>query len=117
MAHAQKLGFPVVLKICSSEVVHKSDSGGVKLNLMTADAVGGAFDDIMQAVRRSQPTAAIDGVSVQPMARPGLEVIVGLTTDPQFGPVCMFGLGGIPSKCLKTWRFVLHRFVSAMPMR
>src|SRR5258706_14663858 len=70
VAHAQKLGFPVVLKICSSEVVHKSDVGGVKLNLTTVDAVGKAFDDIIQSVKRSQPTAAIDAVSVQPMAKP-----------------------------------------------
>jgi acetate---CoA ligase (ADP-forming) len=107
IAHAQQLGFPVVLKICSSEVVHKSDVGGVKLNLTTADAVGGAFDDIMRAVQRSQPNAAIDGVSVQPMAKPGLEVIVGLTTDPQFGPVCMFGLGGIAVEVLKDVAFRL----------
>ncbi|MBM4254832.1 MAG: hypothetical protein FJ147_02930 [Deltaproteobacteria bacterium] len=104
---AQKLGFPVVLKICSSEVVHKSDVGGVKLNLTTPDAVGNAFDDILQAVKRSQPAAALDGVSVQPMAKSGVEVIVGLTTDPQFGPVCMFGLGGISVEILKDVAFRL----------
>lgn len=112
IAYAQKFGFPVVLKICSSEVVHKSDVGGVKLNLTNAAAVGGAFADIMQAVERTQPGAVIDGVSVQPMAKPGLEVIVGLTTDPQFGPVCMFGLGGIAVEVLKDVAFrlaPLHR--------
>ena len=107
IAHAQKLGFPVVLKICSSEIVHKSDVGGVKLNLTTAEAVGGAFDDIMQTGKRSQPSATIDGVSVQPMAKTGLEVIIGLTTDPQFGPVCMFGLGGIAVEVLKDVAFRL----------
>lgn len=104
---AQNLGFPVVLKICSSEVVHKSDVGGVQLNLTTPDAVGKAFDAIMQAVKRAQPTAAVDGVSVQSMAKPGLEVIIGLTSDPQFGPVCMFGLGGIVVEVLKDVAFRL----------
>ena len=104
---AQSLGFPVVLKICSVDVIHKSDVGGVKLGLTTPAAVGEAFEAIMQAVKRAQPQAAIDGVSVQPMAKPGLEVIVGLTTDPQFGPVCMFGLGGISVEILKDVAFRL----------
>jgi len=104
---AQSLGCPVALKICSPDVVHKSDVGGVKLGLTTPAAVGEAFDDIMQAVKRSQPSAAVDGVSVQPMAKSGAEVIIGLTTDPQFGPVCMFGLGGISVEVLKDVAFRL----------
>lgn len=107
VVYAQTLGFPVVMKVCSPDVVHKSDVGGVKLNLTSVDAVGRAFDDIMTAVRRVQPTAIIDGLSVQPMAKPGIEIIVGLTSDPQFGPVVMFGLGGISVEVLKDVTFRL----------
>jgi len=107
ITHAQTLGFPVAVKVCSPEVVHKSDVGGVKLNLASAGAVGQAFDDVMTAVRRTQPNVALDGVSVQPMAKPGLEVIIGLTHDSQFGPVIMFGLGGISVEVLKDVAFRL----------
>jgi acyl-CoA synthetase (NDP forming) len=78
VAHAKALGFPIVLKVCSPDVIHKSDSGGVKLNLTTAAAVQHGFGEIEQAVLNSHPSAIMDGVSVQPMARPGVEVIVGL---------------------------------------
>lgn len=98
---AREIDLPVVLKICSPDVVHKSDMGGVKLNLKSEDEVGEAFEAIMAAVRQSHPSAVVDGVSVQPMARPGIEVIIGLTTDPQFGPILMFGLGGIAVEVLK----------------
>jgi acyl-CoA synthetase (NDP forming) len=104
---AREVGFPVVLKICSPEIVHKSDVGGVRLNLHSADEVGAAFDAIMSAARQAQPTAVIDGVSVQPMAKPGVEVIVGLTADPQFGPLVMFGLGGVAVEVLKDVAFRL----------
>src|SRR5262245_9269402 len=92
---AREIGLPVVLKICSPDVVHKSDLGGVKLNLRSEDEVGEAFEAIMAAVRQGHPSAVVDGVSVQAMAKPGVEVILGLTTDPQFGPILMFGLGGV----------------------
>ena len=102
---SQQLGFPVVLKIASPDVVHKSDAGGVKLGLKTSRQVGKAYDDIMRAIRKEYPEAKIDGVSVQKMARPGVEVIIGMSKDAQFGPVLMFGLGGILVEILKDVSF------------
>lgn len=101
----EKLGFPVVLKIASADVVHKSDAGGVKLGLETAEQVGQAYDDIMAAIRKAYPEAKIQGVSVQRMARPGVEVIIGMSKDAQFGPVLMFGLGGVLVEILKDVSF------------
>ncbi len=95
VALARAIGFPVVLKICSPDIVHKSDVGAVKLGLASPEAVSAAFTEIMDTVRRVQPAATIDGISVQPMAHPGIEVIIGLTSDPQFGATVMFGLGGV----------------------
>jgi acyl-CoA synthetase (NDP forming) len=106
-ALSRELGFPVVLKIVSPDVVHKSDSGGVKLNLKTAEEVAGAYDDILNAVERAYPTAKILGVSVQSMARPGVETIIGVSKDKQFGPVIMFGLGGVWVEVLKDVSFRL----------
>jgi acetate---CoA ligase (ADP-forming) subunit beta len=105
IAAAKEAGFPAVLKIVSNEITHKSDVGGVKLNLQDEAAVGEAFDAIMAAARAAAPQAAIDGVSVQKMAAPGTEVIVGVNTDPQFGPVIMFGLGGILVEVLEDVAF------------
>jgi acyl-CoA synthetase (NDP forming) len=102
---ARDIGFPVVLKVVSPQITHKSDVGGVKLDLKSPEEVAAAFDEIMAAARRAAPDAAIDGVSVQQMARPGIEVIVGVSTDPQFGPVIMFGLGGILVEVLKDVSF------------
>ncbi len=104
---AAKAGYPVVLKVVSQDIAHKSDVGGVKLNLEDDAAVSEAFDAIMSSVKAAEPNARIDGVSVQKMADPGTEVIVGMTTDPQFGPVMMFGLGGIMVEVLKDVSFRL----------
>jgi acyl-CoA synthetase (NDP forming) len=92
---SRKFGFPVVLKIASPDIVHKSDAGGVKLGLKTANEVGKAYAEILQAIRKKHPKARVHGVAVQKMARPGVEVIIGMSKDAQFGPVLMFGLGGI----------------------
>lgn len=102
---SQQFGFPVVLKIASPDVVHKSDAGGVRLSLKTSRQVGKAYDDILGAIRRKYPEARIQGVSVQKMARPGVEVIIGMSKDAQFGPVLMFGLGGILVEILKDVSF------------
>ena len=102
---SQELGFPVVLKIASADVVHKSDAGGVKLGLETPEQVGKAYDDIMAAIKKEYPQAKIQGVSVQKMARTGVEVIIGMSKDAQFGPVLMFGLGGILVEILKDVSF------------
>lgn len=98
---ARRLGFPVVLKIASLGIVHKSDAGGVRLGLNNLREVAAAYREIMAAVRSKCPSAAIQGVSVQKMAPPGLEVIIGMYRDAQFGPVVMFGLGGIMVEVLK----------------
>ena len=104
-AVATELGLPVALKIVSPQITHKTDAGGVKLSLATADAVRAAFDEIVASARGYAPEAQIEGVAVQRMADPGLEVIVGMTTDPQFGPVLMFGLGGVLVEVLKDVAF------------
>ena len=101
----KQLGLPVALKIASADVIHKSDSGGVKLNLETEEEVGKAYDDIMASIKKQYPDASIQGVSVQQMARSGVEVIIGMSKDAQFGPVIMFGLGGILVEILKDVAF------------
>jgi len=105
IAAAKKLGFPAVLKIVSPDILHKSDIGGVKLNLNSEDEVGRAYDEIMAAAKKHAPKAKVEGVSVQPMARPATEVIIGMNKDQQFGPVLMFGLGGILVEVLKDVSF------------
>jgi acyl-CoA synthetase (NDP forming) len=102
---SRKLGFPVALKIASPDIVHKSDAGGVKLGLRTANQVGKAYDDVMQTVSQKYPQARLHGVAVQKMARPGVEVIIGMSKDTQFGSVFMFGLGGIMVEVLKDISF------------
>ncbi len=94
-AQAEAISYPVALKVVSPNVAHKSDVGGVVLGLESHEEVAEGYDEIIRSVQAAQPSAIIEGVSVQEMASPGVEVIVGMTTDPQFGPVMMFGLGGI----------------------
>jgi len=95
VAASHEVGYPCVLKVASPDITHKSDAGGVKVGLADEHAVVAAFDAILASCREQYPEARIDGVTVQDMAPPGLEVIVGMATDPQFGPVVMFGLGGV----------------------
>lgn len=92
---AREIGLPVAMKISSKDILHKSDAGLVKLGVASDEAVRAAFDALGQAARKAFPNAEIDGVLVQEMLAGGQEVIVGLSRDPQFGPVVMFGLGGI----------------------
>jgi acyl-CoA synthetase (NDP forming) len=102
---SQRIGFPVVLKIVSPDVIHKSDSGGVKLDLNNVTEVKTAYSEMIKTISQQYPDAVIHGVSVQKMIRPGTEVIVGTSKDPQFGPVIMFGLGGIFVEVLKDVSF------------
>jgi acyl-CoA synthetase (NDP forming) len=94
-----------VLKVSSVDITHKSDAGGVKVNLKDKAAVETAFEEIMASARAKFPNAVIEGVSVQKMAKPGLEIIIGVSEDPNFGPVMMFGLGGVLVEILKDVSF------------
>jgi acyl-CoA synthetase (NDP forming) len=105
--HAERLGYPVVLKIVSPDIAHKSDVGGVKIGLEDGDAVTAAFNEITTNAREAVADANILGVAVQHMVPEGVEVIVGMTIDPQFGPVMMFGLGGIMVELMKDVSFRL----------
>ncbi len=92
---AREIGLPVVLKIVSPDVLHKSDVGGVKVNLKTEEEVRRAYREIIESVKSKVPNARIVGVLIQEFAPAGVEVIIGLIKDPQFGPTVMFGLGGV----------------------
>jgi acetyl-CoA synthetase (ADP-forming) len=105
---AEEMGYPVVLKIVSPDIIHKSDVGGVTLNLKKAKEVRKAYKQIMENVKKHKKDAEIVGVLVQEMAPPSTEVIVGAIKDPQFGHALMFGLGGVFVEVLKdvTFRIV-----------
>ena len=94
VAAAQALGYPVVAKILSPDITHKTEVGGVRLHLADADAVAQAFDQMISDADRLRPHARIDGVLVAPMLTGGMETIAGVSIDPVFGPMVMFGLGG-----------------------
>lgn len=93
--HAHLIGFPISMKIDSPDILHKSDCGGVRLNLQTPHGLRSAYERMMEQVKAQHPSARINGVVVSAMAAPGLEVILGMNRDPQFGPIIIFGLGGI----------------------
>lgn len=92
---ANEIGYPVVLKIDSPDIPHKTEVNGIRLNIKNAAEVEKAFDEIDENAKKHCPDADIHGVSVQEMLAEGIEVIVGVTNDPTFGPVIMFGLGGV----------------------
>lgn len=102
---AEKIGFPVVLKIVSPEIIHKSDAGGVKVNLKTAEDVKAAYKTILENVKKYNAKANVVGVLVQEMAPQSTEVIIGAVKDPQFGQTVMFGVGGIFVEILKDVTF------------
>lgn len=102
---AEKIGFPVVMKIASPDILHKSDFGGVRVGLNSKEEVREAFREMKERARRLMPDADIWGVSIQEMVQGGKEVILGSIRDPQFGPVIMFGLGGIYVEVLKDVSF------------
>jgi acetyltransferase len=104
---ADTIGYPVAMKISSQDILHKSDIGGVKLNLASADAVRDAYDLMMLRITQRMPEARIDGVYVEKMGERGREIIIGMTRDPQFGPMLMFGLGGIFVEIMKDVTFHL----------
>ena len=102
---ANEIGYPVVMKIVSPQIVHKSDISGVRINLNSKHEVENAFFEITTHVRNIMPTAQIYGVMIQEMIRGGKEIIMGITKDPQFGHMIMFGLGGIYVEVLKDIAF------------
>jgi len=104
---AWQIGFPVALKIAAPDIVHKSEAGGVRLNLQDPDGVRRAFEEVLAAGRAAAPTATIHGVYVQQMILIGQEVIVGAVQDAQFGPLVMFGSGGVEVEGLRDVEFAL----------
>lgn len=105
--YARFIGYPVAMKIVSPNIVHKSDLGGVRLNLGSSQEVADAFDLMMLRIKKHAPNALVEGIYVEKMAEKGLEVIIGMTRDPQFGPMLMFGLGGIFVEVMKDVTFHL----------
>jgi acetate---CoA ligase (ADP-forming) len=101
VAAAEGLGYPVVLKVLSPDIAHKSEVGGVVLGLRNAGEVARGFDAMMTRVRQHAPQASIDGALVAPMIEGGVETVIGIKRDPVFGPVVLFGLGGVYVEVLK----------------
>jgi acetyltransferase len=114
---APRIGYPLAMKISSPDIVHKSDIGGVKLNLNSAQEVADAFELMMLRVGRRVPDAFIEGVYLEHMVPKGREVILGMTRDPQFGPMLMFGLGGIFVEVMKDVTFHLAPITSEEAMQ
>jgi len=104
---AAQAGFPVVLKVASPDIVHKSDVHGVLLNLWDKTAAIQGFTQVIENARQARPNARIEGVTVQHMLPPGQEVIIGALQDPQFGPLVMFGAGGVEAEELRDVAFAL----------
>ncbi len=106
-AEADKMGYPVALKVASADISHKSDVGGVRLNLLDGAQVQQAFEEMMARVKTAVPQARIEGIHVQRMIPQGQEVIIGAVQDSQFGPLVMFGSGGVEVEGLKDVTFCL----------
>jgi acetyltransferase len=106
-AAARALGFPVALKIASADIPHKTDVGGVRLGLKTESEVIRAFDEIHASVAAARPEARLQGTIVQPMHDEGQDVIIGVVRDEQFGPLVMFGAGGVEVESLRDVAFGL----------
>jgi len=104
---AERIGYPVAMKIVSPDIIHKSDLGGVRLNVTNSEAVADAYDLMMLRIGQRAPEAWIEGIYVEKMLARGLEVIIGMNRDPQFGPMLMFGLGGIFVEVMKDVTFHL----------
>jgi len=102
---AKKIDSEVALKIVSPDILHKSDAGGVKIKLSGENEIRSAFKEIVENAKRFDPNARIKGILVSPMAKEGLEVIIGTKIDDQFGPIIMYGLGGVMVEILKDVSF------------
>jgi acetyl coenzyme A synthetase (ADP forming)-like protein len=104
---AEEIGYPLVMKIISPQISHKSDVGGIKLNLNNTEEVKAAYEDMMDNIPKKEPDAKLNGVQLQKMLSGGKEVIIGMVQDPTFGPTLMFGLGGIYVEILKDVKFAI----------
>lgn len=102
---SDRIGYPLVLKVISSDISHKTDVGGVRTGIRDKGESGVVYDDMMHRISRYMPEARVDGVLIQKMLGGGREVILGMNRDPQFGPVIMFGLGGVSVEVLKDVTF------------
>ena len=115
IAYSKQLGYPVVLKILSPQIVHKSDVGGVILNVHSDAEVKDAFENLIQRASTHYPDAHIIGVTVQPMIqKKGYELIIGGKTDPLFGPVILFGMGGVGVELFKDYSMGLPPLNAAL---
>ncbi|MHB1276737.1 MAG: acetate--CoA ligase family protein, partial [Candidatus Humimicrobiaceae bacterium] len=104
-AFTKKVGYPVVLKIDSPDILHKTDVGGIKVGIKDDSELEAGFNDIINSVKAKKPEANIRGISIQEMIVDKQETIIGINKDPQFGPMIMFGLGGIYVEILKDVSF------------
>lgn len=104
---AEEIGYPLVMKIISPQISHKSDVGGIKLGLKNTDEVKTTYREMMQKIPKKRPDAILEGVQLQQMLAAGNEVIIGMVRDPTFGPMLMFGLGGVYVEILKDVSFAI----------
>ncbi len=118
ISYAKELGYPVVLKIVSSDILHKVDVGGVKINICNEEQLKKGYNEILKSVNKSKPEANIWGVFVQQMAEKGKEIIIGMNRDPHFGAMLMFGMGGVYVEALRdvTFRIAPIRELSSKHM-
>lgn len=108
---ADRIGYPVVMKIVSEQVIHKTEVGGVRINIGSDEEVRRTFKDVVESVKEQVPEAVIDGILMEEMAN-GTELIIGTTTDSQFGPMIMFGIGGI---FVEVYKDVSFRLIPITP--
>jgi acyl-CoA synthetase (NDP forming) len=104
---AEEIGYPLVMKVVSPQISHKSDVGGIRLSLQNEGEVRAAYREMMKSIPKKRPDASLEGVQLQKMLSGGKEVIIGMIRDPTFGPMLMFGLGGVYVEILKDVRFAI----------
>ena len=104
---AEEIGYPLVMKIVSPQISHKSDTGGIRLSLQNGNEVRAAYREMMERIPKKKPDAVLEGVQLQQMISGGREVIIGMIRDPTFGPMLMFGLGGVYVEILKDVKFAI----------
>lgn len=104
---AEEIGYPLVMKVISPQISHKSDVGGIRLSLRNGEEVRAAFREMMEGIPKKRPDAVLEGIQMQEMLSGGKEVIIGMIRDPTFGPMLMFGLGGVYVEILKDVMFAI----------